>query len=195
MEIPTQPTLWRLYTDTRFRKEFLFDKHRFYQKYEISDDIIHFLEDTPIQELAFFADTLLHKRMNKVRAFLPLTFKLLGKDTQMLFFKFCDYYTPAGIHRHQDDASEFVHYLLRHRLLAIHLKLNIYVRSILLYEQHQVMDENGRELPRLKFYSHDYVPHATLKSRKRKKLRVQKFQAIEEWIKKARMRRHHLKFK
>ena len=192
MEIHTQPTLWRLYTDTRFRKEFLFDKHSFYQKYEISEDIIHFLEDTPIQELAYFADTLLHKRMHKVRAFLPLTFKLIGKDTQMLFFKFCDYYTPTGIHRHQDDASEFVHYLLRHKTLAIHLRLNRYVRSILLFEQHQVMDETGRALLQPKIYGHDQLPHARLKSRRKKKTRVQKFHAVEEWIKKARMRSHHL---
>lgn len=193
MEIPTQPTLWRLYTDTRFRKEFLFDKYSFYQKYEIPEDIVHFLDETPVYELTHFADTLLHKRMNKVKAFLPLTFKLIGKDTQMLFFKFCDHYIPSGVHRHQEDAMHFVHYLLKHRRLSFHLKLNLYVRSALLFEQHQVMNENQEHIPPVKFYSHDYLPHADFKIRKKKKRNVQKFQGIEEWIKKARMKKHHLR--
>lgn len=194
MEIPTQPTLWRLYTDTRFRKEFLFDKHHFYQKYEIPEDIVHFLEDTPVYELTLFADTLLQKRMNKVKAFLPLTFKLIGKDTQMLFFKFCDYYTPTGVQRHQDDAFQFIHYLLKHRKLSFHLKLNLYVKSVLLYEQYSInSEEEIPNAPRLKFYSHDYVPHTTLKSRKRRRPPVQKFLGIEEWIRRARLRSHHIR--
>ena len=51
METLNQPTLWRLYTNTSFRREFLFDKEEFYQKYNIPVDIVHFLNDTSAHEL------------------------------------------------------------------------------------------------------------------------------------------------
>jgi hypothetical protein len=197
MQTHSRPTLWRLYTDTRFRKEFLFDKHTFYQKYDIPPDIIHFLEDTPIDELTFFADNLLQKRMHKVKAFLPLTFRLIGKDTQMLFFKFCDYHTSSGAEKHQDDAFHFTHYLLKRKDVSFHLKYNVYVKSVLLFEQQQLRNEGVALKPQFNFYDQGYLPPRTpfLKYKKRKRPPVQKFQGIEEWLRKGKMKKRHIRFK
>lgn len=184
METLNQPTLWRLYTNTSFRREFLFDKDEFYQKYNIPADIIHFLNDTSAHELANYAETLLMERMNNVKKLLPLTFKLIGKEINVYFLKFCDSNSLHGTHKQENDAPLFILYLLNNRRFSIHFRNNAYARSILLYEQDQIMlsrtDQNSKGN-----YSHNYIPGPQFMRfyrRRRRGAGVQQFAASARWM-------------
>lgn len=184
METQNQPTLWRLYTNTSFRREFLFNKEEFYQKYNVPVDIVHFLNDTSAHELANYAETLLMQRMNNVKKLLPLTFKLLGKDIHVHFLKFCDSNTSNGTHKQENDAPLFILYLLNNRKLSWAFRNNKYARSILLFEQDQIMlSKTGNSNKGT--YNHHYIPlpsQVKLYRRRRRRISVQHFPGSAKWM-------------
>jgi hypothetical protein len=150
----TQAILSRLYTNSTFRKEFIADKKKFYQKHSLSSETISFLEALSIPQLTFFAEGLLKKRMHEVKSLLPLSVKLTGKAFTELFLKFSDQYTPGGIHKHPEDAVHFVEYVL--------VKLggtgtDQLTCSVLLYEQEQLKRFLNPKKYRLSFYKYDLV--------------------------------------
>ncbi|HET6226603.1 MAG TPA: hypothetical protein VFF27_10010 [Bacteroidia bacterium] len=175
MQAVNQPTLWRLYTNTSFRREFLFDKEEFYQKYNIPVDIVHFLNDTSAHELANYAETLLMERMKNVKKQLPLTFRLVGKDIHVFFLKFCDSNSQHGTHKQEDDAPLFILYLLNNRRLSISFRNNLYARSILLYEQDQLLLARTG-IPKGQ-YAHHYIhnPQHHMRVYRRRRRGVQYF--------------------
>jgi len=188
METLNQPTLWRLYTNTSFRREFLFDKDEFYQKYNVPVDVVHFLNDTSAHELANYAETLLMERMNLVKKILPLTFKLIGKDIHVFFLKFCDSTSLHGTHKKENDAPLFILYLLNNRRLALSFRNNIYARSILLYEQDQLMLARS-EKSHKGSYSHHYIPNPQVVRfyrRRRRGTSVQQFPGSARWMRSTR---------
>lgn len=188
MDTMNQPTLWRLYTNTSFRREFLFDKDEFYQKYKVPVDIVHFLNDTSAHELANYAETLLMERMNNVKKLLPLTFKLIGTDIHVLFLKFCDSNTHHGAHKQENDAPLFILYLLNNRRLSVSFRNNSYARSILLFEQDQLMlskMQNGNKGS----YTHHYIaPQHQIRyyRRRRRGTSVQHFPGTARWMRSTR---------
>jgi hypothetical protein len=190
MQIYSRSTLWRLYTDTAFRKEFIFDKHLFYHTYDIPIETIDFLENISIDELMLFADTVLKKRMKKVQQLLPCTFTLIGKDIQYLFFKFCDYHTFSGIRRHQDDAVRFVGYLLKQKEFLSPSEDKLYIRAMMLFEQHQLMNQVFCE-PSLENNPQIEKAPAKLPVRNAKQKKpIQQFSVVEDWLKQDRRGRN-----
>lgn len=129
-----QGILWQLYTNAVFRREFIFDKQLFYDKYNVSPDIVYFLDGVSMNEVLFCAEELLRKRMLKVKNLLPLTFKLIGKDITGVFYKFCDQCSPKGVERHREDAIQFIQYLLRHKFFSADRYGSLYIRAVMLYE-------------------------------------------------------------
>lgn len=189
METLNQPTLWRLYTNTSFRREFLFDKEEFYQKYNIPVDLVHFLNDTSAHELANYAETLLMERMKNVKKLLPLTFKLIGKDIHAFFLKFCDSTSLHGTHKKENDAPLFILYLLNNRRFALSFRSNIYARSILLFEQDQLMRAKAENAQKGS-YSHHYIPNPQViryyRRRRRRGVSVQQFPGSARWMRSTR---------
>ena len=51
-----QGILWQLYTNAVFRREFIFDKELFYDKYNVSPDIVYFLDGVSLNEILFCAE-------------------------------------------------------------------------------------------------------------------------------------------
>jgi|SRR3954463_9088972 len=179
MQTLHQPTLWRLYTNTTFRREFLFDKEEFFQKYNVPVDIVHFLNDTSAHDLANYAETLLMERMKNVKKLLPLSFKLIGKDAPVLFLKFCDSNSLHGTHKQENDAPLFILYLLNNRRFSTSFRNNLYARSILLFEQDQIMLARAEQTSK-GHYMHHYIPHQQpmrIYRRRRRGTFVQQFPA------------------
>lgn len=181
MQILNQPTLWRLYTNTAFRREFLFDKEEFYQRYNVSVDIIHFLNDTPVYELATYAETLLKQRMKKVRTLLPLTFQLIGKDIPVHFFKYCDSYFSKSSPKQEEDADQFVLYLLTQSRFSDSFKYNVYARAILMFEQQRIKEVKAeRSIP--DYHRKQSFPfHETGRRFRRQRMHIQHFAVIDNW--------------
>jgi hypothetical protein len=150
----TQVILSRLYTNSIFRKEFIADKKKFYQTYTVSSETITFLEALSIPQLTFFAEGLLKKRMHEVRSLLPLSIKLIGKVFAEFFLKFCDQYTPNGIHKHQEDAIHFVEFVLAQ---LNETNIDQFTHSVMLYEQEQLRRFMNPKKYRLTFYKYDLV--------------------------------------
>ncbi|MBX7170108.1 MAG: hypothetical protein K1X72_04060 [Pyrinomonadaceae bacterium] len=63
------------------------------------------------EDLNFFADSLLHKRLNEVEKLLPLTKKILEKDFGKYFREFSQIFQPITVKKHLEDAIEFCKYL------------------------------------------------------------------------------------
>jgi hypothetical protein len=143
-----------LYTNSIFRNEFIADKKSFYHNHAFSPETITFLEALSIPQLTFFAEGLLKKRMHEVRSLLPLSVKLMRKTFTELFLKFSDQYTPNGIHKHQEDAIQFVEYVLGQLK-----KTNIdqFGHSVMLYEQEQLRCFINPKKYRISFYKYDLV--------------------------------------
>ena len=177
--------LWQLYTNAVFRKEFLFDRELFYNKYNVSPDIVDFLDAISLNEILFCAEDLLKKRMLKVKHLLPLTFKLIGKDITGVFYKFCDQYFFKGKDRHREDAIQFIHYLLKHKTFSSAQGSNLYIRSVLLYECRSLTEPDmSIEIPLYRDY--DVIAGTSPVSRKRSRMpALQKFRVIgyrENWL-------------
>lgn len=149
-----QATLWHLYTNAALRREFIFDKERFYHKYNLSPANIYFLDSISINELLFCAEEILQERLIKVKKLLPLTFKLIGEDITALFFKFCDQFTSKGVHRHRQDAIQFIDYLLNHKSFSTSKRNNLYIKSVMHFESQLLYDIE--EIPTVPFYPGTY---------------------------------------
>lgn len=152
-----QATLGRLYTNAAFRKEFVSDKKSFYRKYNFSLDTIQFIEGISVNQLTFFAESLLKKRMHEIKNLLPLTFKLLGREAHQLFLEFSDHYVPTGIHKHHEDALEFIAFLLKRKEL-----FNRYLRAVLIYEKQQISNFTSRKKYLVRFYNYDFASNYSL---------------------------------
>lgn len=179
-----QGILWQLYTNAVFRKEFIFDKELFYDKYNVSPDIVYFLDGVSMNEVLFCAEELLRKRMLKVKALLPLTFKLIGKDITSVFYKFCDQCNPKGVERHREDAIQFIHYLLRHKKFSADRFGSVYIRAVMLYEC-QALSQSAIPVEQPVTSYNIITGTSTLSRKKSQASPVQKFRIIsnhENWM-------------
>jgi len=68
------------------------------------------------QQVNTQAKLLITKRMREVYKYLPMTFKVLGKDVAEQFFSYAINYWPSSIQRHQEDAYQFCRHLKQHRI-------------------------------------------------------------------------------
>lgn len=153
-----QGILSRLYTDVAFREDFITDKKLFYKKYTItSPEVIKFIEDIPVSQIVFFAQSLITKRMHEVKNLLPGTSLLMGKMINEFFVRYSESYVPNGIHKHHDDAKHFVTYLLKQKKISDQKESDYYLRTILSYELQRIKNFISPKRFLISFYRHDLM--------------------------------------
>jgi len=100
--------LARLYLDPRFRSELRADREAFARRYCAPADVIAAID---VDQLEFFAASLIRKRANEVLKLLPLTATAAGDRFHHEFARFAATSVPAGYNRHAADALAFCRYL------------------------------------------------------------------------------------
>jgi hypothetical protein len=156
-----QGILSRLYTDTLFRNLFLQDKALFYEQNNISSaTTMAYLDAIPVKQLLFFSAGLSSKRWHEVKNLLPLSSLLLKKEAITFFTHYSETYLPKGIHKHHDDAIQFITYL-QQQVLSIDIPLNFFIKSVLAYEYSRIQNFMNPKKIRIAFYQYDHVAHYT----------------------------------
>lgn len=135
-----QNFLARLYTDEPLRRAFLSEPEKIGKENFLNETEISEISAMLPEEISFFAESLLWKRLREVEKFLPLTRKVSGEDFQRLFREFSQTYNPQTIKKHLEDASEFCVFLQKK------LQKNDYVSEI---SKNTAKYEHSK----LKFYS------------------------------------------
>lgn len=108
-----QNALARLYTDAELRERFFEDAKSVGREFGLNDEEINQLSKISSDELSFFSDSLLWKRLNEVEKLLPLTKKMLSEDFKDLFQSFAPTHNSTEIKKHLDDAIAFSKFLER----------------------------------------------------------------------------------
>jgi hypothetical protein len=106
-----QNLLARLYTDEKFRRDFLNEPLKSGAENNLNEAEIVELTKVMPEELNFFSESLFVKRLREVEKLLPLTHKVLAKDFQVYFREFTNNYNPQTVKKHLEDAIEFCKYL------------------------------------------------------------------------------------
>lgn len=106
-----QDLLARLYTDREFREHVL----------DVSggdDARASKLALAAADEVRWFAETLVTKRLREVEKLLPLSLQEIGKkEFESRFRRFAETYSPTTVKKHLDDAMGFTAYLRKSRSL------------------------------------------------------------------------------
>lgn len=117
-----QNFLARLYTDEKLRRDFLSAPEKIGRENNLSKNEIADLTTVLPDEINFFADSLVWKRLREVEKFLPLTKQSLGEDFTKLFKDFSQNFNPQSIKKHLEDAFEFCAYLEKNEFVSIFVK-------------------------------------------------------------------------
>ena len=114
--LETQNFLARLYTDEDLRLAFLSEPEKIGAENNLTEKEIAELAAILPDELNFFADSLVWKRLREVEKFLPLTRKLLDKKFEVYFRKFSQNFNPKSVKKHLEDAIEFGSFLQKQKI-------------------------------------------------------------------------------
>jgi hypothetical protein len=106
-----QNVLARLYTDSELRGRFIKDGLTVGRELGLDEKEAELFSQISSDELSFFSDSLVWKRLNEVEKLLPLTRKILGEQFKELFQTFAPTYNPHKIKKHLEDAIAFCDYL------------------------------------------------------------------------------------
>ncbi|HEY8560692.1 MAG TPA: hypothetical protein VIL74_09980 [Pyrinomonadaceae bacterium] len=106
-----QNLLAKLYTDAEFRRAFLSEPEKIGVESGLSADEIREIAEIMPEELHFFADSLVWKRLGEAEKFLPLTRRVLGEDFTGNFREFSQTYNPRTVKKHFEDALAFCRFL------------------------------------------------------------------------------------
>jgi hypothetical protein len=106
-----QNLLAKLYTDAEFRRAFLSEPAKIGAENELSEREIEEIAEIMPEELNFFADSLVWKRLREAEKFLPLTRRVLGEDFAKYFREFSQKFNPQTVKKHFEDALEFCRFL------------------------------------------------------------------------------------
>ncbi|MGC2235802.1 MAG: hypothetical protein WA584_06550 [Pyrinomonadaceae bacterium] len=106
-----QNFLARLYTDENLRKRFLSEPEKIGLENDLTESEIAGLSAIIPEELNFFADSLVWKRLREVEKILPLTRKALSENFEEYFRQFSQNYNPKSVKKHLEDAVEFCSFL------------------------------------------------------------------------------------
>lgn len=108
-----QPLLARLYTDDTFREQMICAPEKFAQSEGwSSQDLEDFLQISQ-KQIQFFADTLKQKRLQEVEKILFWVFKTRPQVSRQQFLLFAKTFVPQGLKKHQEDAYQFLQFLLQ----------------------------------------------------------------------------------
>ena len=106
-----QNVLARLYTDAKFEQDFRADPEKVGDENGLSSNEIADINSIASEELEFFSESLIWKRLREVEKMMPLTRKILGDDFRPAFLEFAPTFNPGGIKKHLEDAVEFCRFL------------------------------------------------------------------------------------
>lgn len=106
-----QKALALLYTDAGLRERFFLDPLDVITEIGLKEDEAKKLAEVSKDELLFFSESLVWKRLNEISKLLPLVRKALCKDFDKIFFEFSLIFNPTGIKKHLEDAIAFCEYL------------------------------------------------------------------------------------
>ncbi|MET0753228.1 MAG: hypothetical protein ABWZ66_07635 [Pyrinomonadaceae bacterium] len=106
-----QNFLARLYTDENLRKSFLAEPEKIGLENDLTEPEIAGLSAIIPEELNFFADSLVWKRLREVEKMLPLTRKALNESFEEHFREFSQNYNPKSVKKHLEDAIGFCSFL------------------------------------------------------------------------------------
>ncbi len=80
-----QNFLAKLYTDEQLRRAFLSEPSKIGEENYLNETEITEISEMLPEEISFFAESLVLKRLRQVEKFLPLTRKVCGDEFQRLF--------------------------------------------------------------------------------------------------------------
>lgn len=106
-----QNFLAKLYTDAEIRRAFLSEPAKIGRVYDLTAVEIDEIAAMMPEELEFFADSLVWKRLREAEKFLPLTRKVLGEDFTPLFCEFSQNFNPQTVKKHFEDALHYCGFL------------------------------------------------------------------------------------
>ncbi|MDQ3087309.1 MAG: hypothetical protein M3Q78_01780 [Acidobacteriota bacterium] len=106
-----QNFLAKVFTDEHLREKFLSEPVNIGKENNLSETEIEQIRQVLPEQIKFFADSLLHKRLHEAEKFLPLTRKVLGKKFETYFREFANEFLPNTIKKHLEDADKFCDYL------------------------------------------------------------------------------------
>lgn len=127
----------RLYTDANLRREFLSAPEEIGRANNLTEPEIAELAQVLPEELNFFAESLLYKRLREVEKLLPFTKKALADDFEKRFRRFAAEFTPESVKKHLEDAIRFAEFLQSEKVEPF------WARDLAKFEQAK-LEFNGR---------------------------------------------------
>jgi hypothetical protein len=107
-----QNVLAKIYTDERFRKDFLANPFIVGETCGLTTAESEEISRIMPAELVFFAESLFFKRLHEVRKTLPFTEKAIGKtEFERYFREFSESFQPTATKKHLEDSFEFCKFL------------------------------------------------------------------------------------
>ena len=104
--------LGRLLADTDLRRQFINDPERVAEEMAIREEDRSALLALDVNELDRQAETLIDKRFHEVCGIIPRTIARLGCKVHAIFHRFATNFWPTSHRRHQEDALEFLDFLI-----------------------------------------------------------------------------------
>ena len=150
----TQHILSRLYTDEKFRTDFIANQEQFFWENEIkTPEAIAFFSSLSPEQLNFFANGLLSKRKHAVIKLIPASFKLMADSFGSYFREHAARFSPDGIHIHHTDALNFINYVAG---IDANFKTNNYWNEVMNFERLLLL--NFLKPPVFKISFHSFNP-------------------------------------
>lgn len=106
-----QNFLAKLYTDARLRRDFTSEPLKIGGENNLTEIEIQEISEIFHEEINFFAESLLWKRLKEAEKLLPLTRRILNEDFEKSFREFAGNYKPQTIKKHLADSVEFCRFL------------------------------------------------------------------------------------
>src|SRR5215212_4518525 len=120
--LDVQNLLARIFTDEDLRLQFLLEPEKIGIENNLSAAEIEQIKQILPEQINFFADSLVYKRLREVEKLLPLTRKILEKEFGKYFREFANQFQPQAIKKHLEDAIEFGGFLQSKRIEPVWAK-------------------------------------------------------------------------
>ena len=108
-----QDLLARICTDSRLREEFVRNPEKTGASFGLTAVESNEIAELSAEQLRYFSNSLISKRLHEVEKLLPRTRAALGDEFGPLFRAFSREFVPNSIKKHLEDAFEFTAWLIR----------------------------------------------------------------------------------
>ena len=139
-----QQVLAAIYTDSKLRDNFFTNPDVVGISLGLNCQEIAQLSKLSRQQVNLFASSLKHKRLGEIHKLLPLSYKLLGKKFDRLFFQYSEGYLPKGNKKHLLDAVAFSNFLQEY--LTTDNPYPTWLLDVLRYEKVRLKMLQGKRL-------------------------------------------------